>query len=138
MARSYAEKLKDPRWQKARLEILERDDFTCTRCGSKDKTLHVHHGYYERGKDLWEYDPGTLWTYCEDCHQHVGAITTAIHRDIGYLGPLNLEMLSDILSVVYADELLQIGVIKDHVQVEDPRHGHQGGLTPDGPTTVVE
>ncbi len=25
----YASKLKDPRWQKKRLEILQRDDFAC-------------------------------------------------------------------------------------------------------------
>jgi len=26
---TYSEKLKDPRWQKKRLEILSRDNFTC-------------------------------------------------------------------------------------------------------------
>lgn len=49
---SYLELLKDPRWQKRRLEILERDGWECQNCGGKDKTLHVHHKRY-RGKP-WE------------------------------------------------------------------------------------
>ena len=32
----YSEKLKDPRWQKKRLEILERDNFRCQYCGDKN------------------------------------------------------------------------------------------------------
>ena len=47
MARkSYYEKLLDPRWQKKRLEILNRDEFKCRSCGDDKSTLHVHHGYY--------------------------------------------------------------------------------------------
>ena len=39
----YSEKLRDPRWQKRRLEILERDAWQCQACLSTAKTLHVHH-----------------------------------------------------------------------------------------------
>ncbi len=64
----YAELLKDPRWQKKRLEILERDDWTCQWCGSKEKTLHVHHLCYVHGRDPWESPIHELLTVCEDCH----------------------------------------------------------------------
>lgn len=66
---SYSEKLKDPRWQKKRLEILNRDGWTCKKCGAKDKTLHVHHIFYSPGKDPWEIRNGFLVTLCEDCHE---------------------------------------------------------------------
>jgi hypothetical protein len=66
---AYSEKFKDPRWQKKRLEILERDEFTCQLCGDKESTLHVHHWYYEKGKDPWEYPDMALITLCEDCHK---------------------------------------------------------------------
>lgn len=33
---SYAEQLKDPRWQKKRLEILNRDEWKCTWCLSTE------------------------------------------------------------------------------------------------------
>jgi 5-methylcytosine-specific restriction endonuclease McrA len=42
----YSEKLKDPRWQKKRLEILSGDDFTYQYCGNTEETLHVHHYVY--------------------------------------------------------------------------------------------
>ena len=68
---SYADKLKDPRWQKKRLQILERDEFTCRDCGAKDKTLHVHHCHYDR-RDPWEMEDSLLLTLCEDCHESRG------------------------------------------------------------------
>lgn len=65
----YAKKLKDPRWQKKRLEILQRDNFGCMKCFSDSKTLHVHHRLYNKGVDPWDYENEYLVTLCEDCHQ---------------------------------------------------------------------
>ena len=64
----YSDSLKDPRWQKKRLEILNRDDWTCQICGSKDKMLHVHHISYVKGRKPWEYENDLLITLCEKCH----------------------------------------------------------------------
>lgn len=68
---TYSEKLRDPRWQKKRLEIMNRDDFRCQACQSKEKTLNVHHRFYRKGKAPWEYENSELVTFCEDCHQKV-------------------------------------------------------------------
>lgn len=65
----YSEKLKDPRWQKKRLEILQRDEWSCKRCNSKENTLHVHHNSYSYGKDPWDYDESNFITLCEKCHE---------------------------------------------------------------------
>jgi hypothetical protein len=65
---TYSEKLKDPRWQRLRLEIMKRDDFSCQLCGSKTETLHVHHKYYLIGNDPWVYPDESLVTLCEGCH----------------------------------------------------------------------
>ncbi len=65
----YSELLKDPRWQRKRLEILERDNWTCQWCKDKDSTLHVHHKKYQSGKKPWEYDNSYLLTLCEGCHE---------------------------------------------------------------------
>jgi hypothetical protein len=65
---TYSEKLKDPRWQRLRLEIFQRDDFACRKCGDKTRTLAVHHLYYERGREPWEYPATALVTLCEPCH----------------------------------------------------------------------
>jgi hypothetical protein len=66
----YLAKLRDPRWQKKRLEILSRDEWKCKICGDPTTTLHVHHRYYSDGKEPWEYAKAALATLCEPCHQN--------------------------------------------------------------------
>lgn len=63
---TYQKKLLDPRWQKKRLKILERDDWTCQRCGDSTSFLHVHHLSY--GKEPWDVSNDLLVTLCENCH----------------------------------------------------------------------
>ena len=67
---TYAEKLKDPRWQKKRLKILERDDWRCQMCYDNEKMLSVHHRLYRKGIDPWEYKDDELVTLCPECHEH--------------------------------------------------------------------
>ena len=66
---TYYEMLKHPKWQKKRLEILERDEFRCSLCLDTDQTLHVHHEYYNNNLKLWEYPPHALTTLCSNCHR---------------------------------------------------------------------
>lgn len=67
--KNYLSLLKDPKWQKKKNSILERDNYTCRFCGAKNKTLHVHHLYYTDDKSPWEYEDDSLITLCEDCHE---------------------------------------------------------------------
>jgi hypothetical protein len=89
----YAELLKDPRWQRKRLEILERDGFSCLRCGSDTKTLHVHHRIYRKGVKPWEYEDAIYDTLCEDCHSDVTSLQTELNEAIGTLDVPELETL---------------------------------------------
>lgn len=66
---SYAEKLRDPRWQKKRLLVMERDAWCCQSCYDPETTLHVHHRIYLANTDPWEYPDSLLVTLCEDCHK---------------------------------------------------------------------
>jgi len=65
---TYADKLKDPRWQRKRLAIMERDNFTCRDCRATDKHLHVHHCFYEKGGP-WDTRDELLITVCDECHE---------------------------------------------------------------------
>lgn len=65
----YSKKLRDPRWQKKRLEIMQRDEFTCQSCFDSESPLNVHHCYYEYGNDPWGYPDKSLVTLCESCHE---------------------------------------------------------------------
>lgn len=66
---TYREMLRDPRWQKKRLEIMQRDGFACRRCNDTTKTLNVHHlQYRDHGHPPWDYPDHLLITFCEKCH----------------------------------------------------------------------
>jgi len=80
---TYAEKLKDPRWQRKRLQIMERDKFTCRFCRSKDKTLNVHHKIYTKGKSPWEYEDYVFVTLCEDCHKWAEMVKEDVLMTLG-------------------------------------------------------
>lgn len=64
---SYTELLRDPRWQKKRLEIFDRDGWECLCCGDETSTLNVHHKLY--GPYPWDIDSKYLITLCESCHK---------------------------------------------------------------------
>lgn len=66
---NYSEKLRDPRWQRKRLEILNRDDFKCRLCNDFQSTLNIHHLKYN--DEPWDIDDYYLITLCEHCHKEV-------------------------------------------------------------------
>lgn len=65
----YREKLRDPRWQKKRLEIFERDGWECQICKDTTNTLNVHHLGYFDNTDPWDYEQFFFMTLCESCHE---------------------------------------------------------------------
>ena len=100
--KTYSEKLKDPRWQKQRLEVFERDQFTCQYCESTTKTLNVHHVEYQQGCEPWEYDLDMLVTLCEECHEKEEFLKNFTQSGINYLvsiGMLRLH-IADIISTI--------------------------------------
>ena len=65
----YKEQIKSPKWQKRRLEIMEKDNFSCQLCGDTETMLNVHHLFYHRDRNIWEYEDWELMTLCENCHK---------------------------------------------------------------------
>lgn len=70
----------DPRWQKLRLRILDRDGFKCVVCNDADSTLHVHHRAYEKKKKIWDAKPDNLVTLCESCHERCERIVVMARK----------------------------------------------------------
>lgn len=84
MATNYPEQWKDPRWQRKRLEAMNRADWKCENCDDKETTLNVHHKLYIKGRMVWEYELHELAVLCEPCHQEE-------HADRGVLNQLLAE-----------------------------------------------
>lgn len=95
---SYSEKLKSPKWQKKRLEILQRDNFKCLCCNNDEKTLHIHHLEYNNCEP-WEYENASLITLCEDCHNNEEFLKNFTSPSIEYLTRLGF-LRSDISKIV--------------------------------------
>jgi hypothetical protein len=83
-SRDYFEKLKHPNWQRKRLSILERDGWACRDCGARDKSLQVHHCFYEKG-DPWDTRDEFLLSLCEKCHEERGCLETDARRMLGQI-----------------------------------------------------
>lgn len=105
----YWKLLQDPRWQKMRLEVLDREKFTCQECGATDKTLHVHHTFYAKGRKPWEYEPSDLRCLCADCHKATGEELEVLHRLVGALDEAQRVMargyLRGILAIAERDDV---------------------------------
>jgi len=90
---TYSEQLKHPKWQKRRLEILNRAGFRCESCEESEKTLHVHHKRYHKGAMAWEYADDELVALCEDCHASETLLRQQLDDAIGQLHTGELEYL---------------------------------------------
>ena len=64
----YNIQLRDPRWKSKRMEVLERDNHKCTKCGAT-VNLQVHHLSYVVGRKAWEYGNENFITLCKFCHK---------------------------------------------------------------------
>jgi ribosomal protein L37AE/L43A len=67
----YRNKLQDPKWQKLRLKRMELSGWKCDECGDESTELQVHHKWYLKGKEPWDYRLEQLATLCDTCHKWV-------------------------------------------------------------------
>jgi hypothetical protein len=97
MKKSYSELLLDPRWQKKRLQILERDKWTCVFCGNTKDTLHVHHLQYTNNP--WDVNNKNLLTLCKDCHDKIHSYGNFEIVSQGALSPVDFVLLDPMLII---------------------------------------
>lgn len=97
---TWFEQLKHPKWQKRRLEVLERFGWRCGECDADERTLHVHHKRYVKGRMAWEYEDHELEALCDECHKSEHEIRSDID-EILLDGPIQAEAAS-LLAGFYA------------------------------------
>ena len=97
---TYRDDIRDPRWQRKRLNVMDRDHYTCQLCRSSSNYLNVHHLYYLPGHRIWEYENEALVTLCDDCHSFA-------HEELPKIsGLIAMAVLAKGLDVVELDELI--------------------------------
>lgn len=88
----YTKQLSHPKWKEKRQVILERDNHECQLCGLK-KELQIHHGYYTKRTNLWEYPDDSLITLCSLCHEITDNYKHDIHLMVSRIHPSLYEHL---------------------------------------------
>lgn len=91
---NYSDKLKDPRWQRRRLEIMKRDNFSCVNCGDKETQLQIHH--LEYSSNPWDIEDDKLITLCEPCHGEFTRINSEIKLILSSI--VAVDVMEEILS----------------------------------------
>lgn len=56
-------------WNSIRKRVLRRDNYQCTKCGTDDDQMHVHH--ITPVSDGGSHEPRNLRTLCHSCHESV-------------------------------------------------------------------
>jgi len=108
--KEYGDKLKDPRWQRVRLEVMQRDGFACLCCGDTKKTLNVNHLGYSGAP--WDVPLEWLETLCEDCHK--------VWTDYDQKHGRSKVSTREVCVAVFRDESLS--------QPEDPKRENTGAV----------
>jgi hypothetical protein len=113
---------------------MNRDGWKCVVCGEAEKTLSVHHKYYEQGKDPWDYPDESLVTLCEFCHDCESKdIKEGMEADL--IGVIQqrllygqLTSLYEALSGPYYEEVINLSSaifkrMRDEVEVKHKSNG---------------
>ena len=113
--REYMELLRDPRWQRNRLAVLERAEWRCEGCGTREVNLQIHHGFYERGRLPWEYPAEALYCLCDGCHERAEGVKAEAQRELGLIPPWHQTHAITLLREL--QRLLAAGATKEDLEV---------------------
>jgi 5-methylcytosine-specific restriction endonuclease McrA len=102
---NYSQMLRDPRWQRKRLEVMKRAEFCCEACGDKSEELNVHHKYYDRGVAPWDYPVSAYQCLCCSCHKYVSTQQKQLEK-----------LLADYPLEIY--EIIQQELLSGHISMK--------------------
>lgn len=117
---TYSNKLKSPKWQKKRLDILNRDSFTCQMCGDTETELHVHHNKYIG--EPYNTPDEFLQTFCKHCHE-IETYLNKINENLIFVHKLSKNVFSKLksgkilVSNIDSEKNIKIGFL-----ISNPKH----------------
>lgn len=102
---AYWQKLRDPRWQKLRLKILERAGWKCEDCGATESNLQVHHCCYRKDADPLDYNEQDLRCLCEDCYIERRIVEEQLKSVFARIALDDLREFSDVIQRAFVSGL---------------------------------
>lgn len=125
--RSYSERLKDPRWAEFRQRCygVLVDEYTeemmCGFCYAPcGESFHLHHKFYVKGREPWEYEPEDMKFLCGKCHTwlHEDALEvwTYMLSSNDYMNNVILETIKELKSLSQGDQHLMWGRFRYEVE----------------------
>lgn len=114
---TYSDQLKDPRWQRMRLQVLDLHRWQCDTCDRDNKTLEVHHKFYclePNGNFLrkaapWDYTFDDFRVLCDDCHEQTEIALMELRRVFGGLDYFHIAAFAqDFEKACEADNTLSV------------------------------
>lgn len=99
MINKYKKQYSHPLWQKKRLEIMNRDKFTCQGCGDTDSRLSVHHKFYIPGNNIWDYENYFLVTLCDACHKESHVEINEMNNELSKMDYYLLKQFQSEISI---------------------------------------
>jgi hypothetical protein len=107
---TYREMLRDPRWQKVRLDVMARDGWACVWCGDKRSNLQVHHRKYGAwGTKPWESPTEHLVTACERCHEFVSTGSVRLQEMTKDLDPRQTQVALALMAAAIDGNSVPLG-----------------------------
>lgn len=94
----YLDKLKDPRWQRKRLELMQSAGFRCQSCGDTEDSLNIHHVYYEKDADPWSYPDNAYMVLCSRCHERWHMLKQTMDQSLCHVDVNHLFHLQSIVT----------------------------------------
>lgn len=123
--KNYFKLLDNPLWIKFRHIVLSKHNNKCDKCGSK-KYLSIHHPYYKKGADPWDYKPEEVEVLCKRCHYHHHFGTT---NDIKNPSDSMKHRMFIIKRLSKEYDGLEIGKLRDDFKKEFPNAEMYGSIT---------
>lgn len=95
----YQAMLRDPRWQKRRLEILSAHEFKCDECGDTKHELQVHHCWYTKGSAPWEYEDACYRVLCNGHHEQWHDNKAELDQAVSNLSLKDLQLVCGMVQI---------------------------------------
>lgn len=114
---NFWEAYKHPQWQKRRLEVMQKAGFKCEECGGEDATLNVHHKFYVKGRQPWQYADAELLCLCDGCHERFHEYKQELLSLIG-TGGCRIEVLVGYARAAASADVYTEPGVGDPIRVE--------------------